>query len=51
VQSWSVTLEQQIGKRWGVSATYLGSYTDRLWGQNQLNPGVYLGLGRARWRV
>jgi len=44
VQSWSVTADQQIGTAWGVSVTYLGSYTDRLWGQNQLNPGVYLGL-------
>jgi hypothetical protein len=28
-----------------VSATYLGSYMDRLWGSVQLNPGVFLGLG------
>ena len=45
VQSWNFTVERQIGTAWGVSATYLGSYMDRLWGQNQLNPGVYLGLG------
>lgn len=44
-QSWNVILERQIGAAWQVSATYLGSYTDRLWGQVQANPGVFLGLG------
>ena len=45
VQSWNLTLEQQLGTAWGVSASYLGSYSDRLWAQVALNPGVYLGLG------
>ncbi len=45
VQSWNVSVEQQIGADWGVSASYLGSYSDRLWGLIALNPGVYLGLG------
>jgi len=45
VQSWNVTVEQQIGTEWGVSASYLGSYSDRIWGQVALNPGVYLGEG------
>jgi hypothetical protein len=45
VQSWNVTVERQIGRDWGVSASYLGSHTDRLWMQIQLNPGVFLGLG------
>jgi hypothetical protein len=45
VQSWNVSLERQIGSDWGVSAAYLGSYSDRLWGLLALNPGVYLGLG------
>ena len=45
VQQWNVTLEQQLGERWGVSASYLGSYSDRLWAQQALNPGVFLGLG------
>jgi hypothetical protein len=43
VQSWNVTLERQVGTDWGVAASYLGSYTDRLWMQVQLNPGVFLG--------
>ena len=45
VQSWNVTFERQFGTDWGVSASYLGSYTDRLWLQIQQNPGVFLGLG------
>jgi hypothetical protein len=28
-----------------VSASYLGSYADRLWARKQLSPGVYLGTG------
>jgi hypothetical protein len=28
-----------------VEASYLGSYTDRLWNQVAINPGVFLGLG------
>ena len=45
VQSWNVSVEQQIGTDWGASISYLGSYSDRLWGLVALNPGVYLGLG------
>jgi hypothetical protein len=45
VQTWNVTVEQQLGTDWGVSAAYLGSYSDRVWGQVALNPGVFLGEG------
>jgi outer membrane receptor protein involved in Fe transport len=45
VQSWNVTVEQQLGTAWQVSASYLGNYMDRLWGPVQINPGVFLGLG------
>lgn len=45
LQSWNVTVERQIGAAWGVSASYLGSYSDRLWNTHPLNPGVFLGLG------
>ena len=45
IQSWNVTVEQQFGTQWGVSASYLGSHSDRLWAQVALNPGVYMGLG------
>jgi hypothetical protein len=44
-QTWNLTIEQQLGTSWGVSASYLGSYADRLWAQSALNPGVFLGLG------
>jgi hypothetical protein len=45
VQSWNVTVEQQFGTDWGVSAAYLGSHSDRLWAQVAVNPGIYMGLG------
>ena len=45
VQSWNVSVERQIGSDWGASVAYLGSYTDRVWGLVDLNPGVYLGVG------
>ena len=45
VQSWNVSVEKQFGANWGTSVSYLGSYSDRLWGLVALNPGVYLGLG------
>jgi hypothetical protein len=45
IQSWNVTAEQQLGSQWGVAVSYLGSHSDRLWAQEALNPGVYMGLG------
>ena len=45
IQSWNVTVEQQIGTDWGAAVSYLGSHSDRLWYQVALNPGVFLGLG------
>jgi hypothetical protein len=45
IQSWNVTVEQQLGSAWGVSVAYLGSHSDRLWAQVARNPGVYMGLG------
>ncbi|MGH2399273.1 MAG: hypothetical protein ACRDF6_05460, partial [bacterium] len=44
VQSWNVTIERELGRDWGTSMSYLGSYSDRLWNQLQLNPAVFLGL-------
>ena len=40
-----MTLERQIGTAWQASVSYLGSYTDRLWNQVAINPGVFLGTG------
>jgi hypothetical protein len=45
VQSWNVTAERQFGEQWGVAASYLGNYTDRLWDLVPLNPAVFMGLG------
>ena len=45
VQSWNVTLERQIGTNWGVTVSYLGNHSDRLWDLVPLNPAVFLGLG------
>ncbi|HET9384376.1 MAG TPA: TonB-dependent receptor [Gemmatimonadales bacterium] len=44
-QTWNVTLERQVGDNWGVAVSYLGTYSDRLWAQNAINPGIYMGLG------
>jgi hypothetical protein len=44
VQSWNVTIERQIGTDLQASASYLGSYSDRLWMQIQQNPAVFMGL-------
>jgi hypothetical protein len=45
IQQWNVTIERQLGATWLVAASYLGSHTDRLWNQEAMNPGVFLGLG------
>ncbi len=45
VQQWNVMVEQQVGRNWGLSASYIGSYSDRLWSTSALNPGVFMGLG------
>jgi len=50
VQNWNVTLERQIGRNWGVAVSYLGTYSDRLWAQTAINPGVYMGLGPCTLR-
>jgi hypothetical protein len=45
IQSWNITLERELGKEWGASVSYLGSHSDRLWNQLQINPAVFLGTG------
>jgi len=45
IQQWNVTVEKQFGRAWQAEASYIGSYTDRLWNQVAINPGVFLGLG------
>jgi hypothetical protein len=45
VQSWNVTFEKQFFENWSATANYLGRYSDHLWAQTAINPGVFLGLG------
>ena len=45
VQSWNFTIERQLGDVWQVEASYLGSYSDRLWNLLQLNLATDQGLG------
>ena len=40
-----IHFHEWLGKSWGVSASYLGSHSDRLWAQTALNPGIFMGLG------
>ena len=41
-QSWNVTVQRQVGQNLALTASYLGSYSDRLWNVRSLNPGVYI---------
>ena len=50
VQSWNVTVEQQLGSQWGVAVAYLGSHADRLWNSQSINPGIFMGLGPCTLR-
>jgi hypothetical protein len=50
VQTWNVTFERQIGASWGVAASYIGTYSDRLWAQTSINPGLFMGLGPCTLR-
>ena len=45
VQSWNVTLEKQLGTNWSATINYLGRYSDHLWAEEALNPGVFMGVG------
>ncbi len=45
VQSWNVTLEKQLGTNYSVAVNYLGRYSDHLWAEEAINPGVFMGLG------
>jgi Carboxypeptidase regulatory-like domain len=43
-QQWNLSLEKQIGTNWLISTNYVGTSIIHLWGGNQVNPGVFLGL-------
>jgi hypothetical protein len=45
VAQWNLSLQNQIGSDWLVSASYLGNHSTHLWSNQQINPAVFLGLG------
>ena len=47
VQSWNVTVERQFAGVWQGAVSYLGRYSDRLWGTIEQNPGTFFGRGRC----
>jgi hypothetical protein len=42
VHSWNATVEQQLADSWLVSASYIGTNTDRLWNTTAINPALTL---------
>ncbi|HKV42135.1 MAG TPA: carboxypeptidase regulatory-like domain-containing protein, partial [Blastocatellia bacterium] len=42
VQQWNLSVEQQIGPNWLLSATYLGNKTTHLWIGYEANPAVFI---------
>src|SRR5216117_1539945 len=41
-QTWTLSIQRQIGNDWLVSGSYLGSNLIHLWGNQSLNPAVYI---------
>jgi hypothetical protein len=41
-QSWNVSFQRQVGNDLAVSATYLGTYSDRLWNVRAINVPRYI---------
>ena len=44
-QQWNLSIQRQLGTDWLVSTNYVGTTIVHLWGGNQVNPAVFLGLG------
>jgi hypothetical protein len=42
VDQWNVSYQHQLAADWMVSANYIGSVTNHIWGTNQINPAVYI---------
>ncbi len=47
VHLWNVTVEQQIGANWLVSAGYVGSRTNNIWETTPLNNGLFVTVNGA----
>jgi hypothetical protein len=41
-QSWNLTIQRQVATNWLASASYLGNAMRHLWGNDELNPAVYI---------
>ena len=41
-QSWNLSVQRQIGSDMSVSASYLGTYSERLWNVRSVNEAVYI---------
>ena len=41
-QTWNLSIQRQIGKDWLISTSYLGSNMIHLWGNQSLNPAIYI---------
>lgn len=44
-QQWNLSIQRQVGTDWLVSGNYVGTSIIHLWGGNQINPAIFLGLG------
>jgi hypothetical protein len=42
VDQWNISYQHQIAADWMVSANYIGSVTNHIWGTNQINPAIYI---------
>ena len=42
VDQWNVSYQKQLSTDWMVSANYIGSITNHIWGTDQINPAVYI---------
>src|SRR4029434_7479185 len=42
VDQWHVSYQKQLSTDWMVSANYIGSITNHIWGTDQINPAVYI---------
>ena len=45
LNQWNLSIQRQLGRDWLVTVNYLGNSTIHLFTSNQVNPGVFLGLG------
>jgi hypothetical protein len=44
-QQWNLSIQKQLGTDWLAQTNYVGSETVHVWTGNQVNPGIFMGLG------